>query len=188
MKIEIHIDDRLLSPFRWLLMKPGGRVAIGLCTLLVAAVASADPTTVPHRFKSGDVARAADVNANFDQLAAAIDGKVPDFTTLEVQLDVKWVDDKQVNRKVVFIPAEPNVTEFRSIAIPHGINKPQDVIRIQGTLNTVDKGHVPVPFPGIGTTANVQVTMDETNVYVVLEDQTQFGAIIGGSIILHYTK
>jgi hypothetical protein len=82
MKIEIHIDDRIVGAFRWAKATFTKRRAailtggVALCGL--AAVAHA--VTKPHTFSSGQPALASEVNANFDALFDAV-------TDVEQKLD-----------------------------------------------------------------------------------------------------
>ena len=55
------------------------RTSLLLLVLLVSAASSAQAqVTIPHEFTNGEVAEAAEVNANFSALADALDVTVPD--------------------------------------------------------------------------------------------------------------
>ncbi|MEM7231376.1 MAG: hypothetical protein AAF517_04345 [Planctomycetota bacterium] len=52
-----------------------GRQVIGLCCILaLLAGGVSHAVSIPHRFEAGKVARASDVNENFDELARSVDG------------------------------------------------------------------------------------------------------------------
>jgi len=82
MKIEIHIDERIVGAGRWLkatLTKRRSAVLAGGAVLLgLAAIAQA--VTKPHTFSSGQPALASQVNENFDALFDAV-------TAVETKLD-----------------------------------------------------------------------------------------------------
>lgn len=99
MKIEIHIDDRIVGVFRWakatLTKRRTAFMAGGVALCGLGAVAHA--VTKPHTFSSGAPALASEVNANFDALFDAV-------TDVEQKLDT-------LSTSSVFFPANAsNVT------------------------------------------------------------------------------
>ena len=62
----------------------------GLALLLIGAATAQAQTQVPNTFQSGQPARAADVNANFDTLQTAIDQSVADIQQLQQTVGITW--------------------------------------------------------------------------------------------------
>ena len=60
---------------------------IATAFLLVCATTAQAQTQVPHIFQSGEVARAADVNENFDALEAGIDANSNSIQAVQVSVD-----------------------------------------------------------------------------------------------------
>ena len=65
------------------------RISLSAFALLASGVALAQ-TQVPNIFQSGQPARAADVNANFDTLQTAIDQSVADIQQLQQTVGITW--------------------------------------------------------------------------------------------------
>ena len=109
-----------------------------------------------------------------------------DYSTSEVNTGVKWIDGKDIYRKVVDLGALPNNTT-KSVA--HGITNISRFIKIEGIANsTTDTTAISIPlvYDSNNASNNTSIKVNATN--VLLETHTDRSGFNECYAILYYTK
>jgi hypothetical protein len=84
--IHVHIDERLARGARRVgrALRRGLLIAGALLLLAIPLTLVAAPVDLPNQFEPGTPASASEINANFDELAAAVDDKDERLAQLEL--------------------------------------------------------------------------------------------------------
>lgn len=153
MKIEIHIDDRMVRPFVWITGSKTRLAAVAIIAVMGSAVALAAPgDSVPHSYTAGATLTAETLNANFVELASQI-AAVTDIAAMtvtyppvgtETPTGGTWIDGKPIFRQVFDVGTFPTGT---SAIQTLGFNY-DTVIRLRGMVKKgAEISPVPVQWP-----------------------------------------
>ena len=112
--------------------------------------------------------------------------EVNDYSTTEVNTGKKWIDGKDIYRKVVEIETLPNATAGN---YAHGISNIDDIVDIKGRYRISGQSQwYPIIYLNSGANFNnsVGISIDGTNIsiYAGASDRRTWTA----KIILEYTK
>lgn len=109
-----------------------------------------------------------------------------DYSTTEQNTGIKWIDDKDIYRKVVDLGALPNATTKN---VAHGITGISEWVKIEGVANNTTDGSaysLPIVYDPDNATNNTRMSVTSENVVLVTKtDRSAFDACYA---ILYYTK
>lgn len=109
-----------------------------------------------------------------------------DYSTTEQNTGVKWIDGKDIYRKVIELGALPNNT---TKTVAHGITNISRFIRIVGVANsTADTTAIPIPLVYDSNNASNNTSMKVNDTNVLLETRTDRSGFNECYAILFYTK
>ena len=106
-----------------------------------------------------------------------------DYSTTEVSTGFKWVDNKIIYKKTIYISS---VGTGSTVTKAHGITNFSEMVRLEGALHATSGQYWPVPQKQANTDGLIAVRVDATNIYVNA-DSTLTG---NGTayVTLYYTK
>lgn len=189
MKIEIHIDDRMVRPFAWLTGSRPRLAAVAAIAVMGSAVALAAPgDSVPNAFTNGITLTAESLNANFNELSTQI-GTVDAmnvWSETEVQIGYWGVNKTPLYRKVVSFDGGPSTGNDR--LVPHGASI-GNLIRYHGRLyHPTDGAWQDVNFSQAGTSNYLTGYVDGTSIVLASTKDWSSTADYQFQFVLEYTK
>lgn len=107
---------------------------------------------------------------------------IEDYSTLEVNTGVKWIDGKVIYKKTVSTGALPNTNATYT---QHGISNISKVIKAEGYATDGTSFH---PLPYANTASNGSVAVQVTRTNIMLSTTSDQSAYTESYITLYYTK
>lgn len=166
--------------------KRGALFAAGLITTSLFAVTISGTI---NTFVSGDILDSAKMNQNFASLKAAVESIDPQYSSAETLTHKRWIDGKQIYRKVIDVPNLPNNS---TINIAHGLTfgsfagQVSSVVSLSGVGTESTNGTIiPLPFYHTSGTGGIQMTMNGTNLTLIA---TPNFSNYTAKVILEYTR
>ena len=101
------------------------------------------------------------------------------YSTSEKDSGLRWIDDSTIYQKTISLGALPNAS---SSTDAHGITNLDQIIKIEGMA---DDGTDQIPLPYYHATDGVDVSVDDTNITIVTEDNK---AGFTGYLTIFYLK